>query len=467
MTTKIKFGTDGWRAIIADEYTNANLSRVAHATAQWIKQKKEQPLIVLGYDCRFGGKMFAELTASIFCENGIRVILSDGFVSTPMISFAAKALNSDLGIIITASHNPPSYNGYKVKSPHGGPALQSDITEIENLIPDKAELPETNINQHLESGALKYQDLEILYIDEIKQKFDLESIEKSGLVLAFDAMYGSGQKVIPAVLKNTVLLNCEHNPGFNGVAPEPLEKNLTGLSETIRKSGDIDLGLAVDGDADRIALFDQDGNYIDSHHVILLLIHYLVKYKKMSGKVVIAFSVSNKIKKLCAHYGLDYQVTKIGFKYICEVMIKEDTLVGGEESGGIAVKGHIPERDGIWDGLILLEFLANSGKKITDLIEEIYEIIGPFAYERNDLRLEESQKQQIIENCKQGVYQSFGQFNVENVETIDGFKFYLGDDKTVMIRPSGTEPVLRIYGEGKNKDEVQVILKSVKDTILK
>ncbi|TVR77617.1 MAG: phosphoglucomutase/phosphomannomutase family protein [Chitinophagaceae bacterium] len=464
--TKIKFGTDGWRAIIAKEYTIDNLARVAEATADWVLKNNKKKEIVLGYDCRFGGVMFAEACAKVYCSKGIKVKMSDGFVSTPMISLAAKKLNTGLGIIITASHNPPLYNGYKIKSPFGGPALQSEIDEVEALIPEKAEVPDLNLEDCKKDGLFEYVDLEKMYIDELVGNFDFEMIKKSGLTIAYDAMYGSGQNVIPAVLPDSVLLNCVHNPLFNGVAPEPLAKNLTELSETIKRSGDIDLGLAVDGDADRIALFDNQGKYVDSHHVILLLIHYLVKYKKMTGKVVIAFSVSNKVKKLCEHYGLEYEVTKIGFKHICEIMMKEDTLVGGEESGGIAVKGHIPERDGIWDGIVLLEFMAKTGKTLIDLIDEVYSIVGPFSYERNDLRLKDSEKQSIIDFCKNDKYQAFGEYKVEKIEKTDGFKFYLGNDRTIMIRPSGTEPVLRVYAEGKDAEEVQKMLKAVKATIL-
>lgn len=214
-------------------------------------------------------------------------------------------------------------------------------------------------------------------------------------------------------------------------------------------------------------MYDEKGNYVDAHHLILLLVHYLHKYRQITGKVVIAFSVSNKVKKMCEKYGLVYEVTKIGFKYICEIMMKEDVLVGGEESGGIAVKGHIPERDGIWDGLVILELIAKSGKSMTDLIKEVYDVVGPFSYDRNDLHVTEELKAKIVAKCKADEYKAFGTNKITNVEDIDGYKFYFEEDETVMIRASGTEPVLRVYAEAPTKKRVQELLKAAKEELLK
>jgi len=268
------------------------------------------------------------------------------------------------------------------------------------------------------------------------------------------------------VLPDSIFLHCDYNPSFKGTPPEPLDKNLQELSKLIKDSSDIDAGIATDGDADRIAMYDEKGNYVDSHHLILLLVHYLHKYQKMTGKVVIAFSVSNKVKKMCEQYGLPYQVTKIGFKYICEIMMKEDVLVGGEESGGIAVTGHIPERDGIWDGLVILELIAKSGKSVSDLIKEVYKVVGPFSYDRNDLHITEELKTTIASKCKEGKYESFGSNKITNVEDIDGYKFYFGEEETVMIRASGTEPILRVYAEAPTKKRVQELLKTASETLL-
>ncbi len=463
--TPIKFGTDGWRAIIAQDYTTDNVARVAKATADWINNRSDSPKAVIGFDCRFGGPMFAQLTARVLAENGVKVAIDPNFSSTPMVSLGALQHNATAGIVITASHNPPSYNGFKIKDGFGGPAVPAEISKIEELIPNSYPIPLMSYEDYQRAGMIEEVDLETAYYKHCEDTLDMEAIRDSGLYVAYDAMYGAGQSVLGKLLPQATILHNDYNPSFKGQAPEPLDKNLTELRELLQGGG-YDFGLATDGDADRIGMYDGEGNFVDAHHVILLLIHILYKYKGLKGKVIIAFSVSNKVKKLCEHYGLEYQVTKIGFKYICEIMTKEDVLVGGEESGGIAVKGHIPERDGIWDGLVILEHMAKSGKSVRDLIQEVYEIVGPFAYNRNDLHITNELKQSIIEKCKNGEYKSFGRYTVEGVEDIDGFKFHLTDDCTVMIRPSGTEPVLRVYGEAKDADLVEKVLEATRNTIL-
>src|SRR4051812_48095915 len=234
----------------------------------------------------------------------------------------------------------------------------------------------------------------------------------------------------------------------------------------IRRAGNFDSGLVTDGDADRIGFYDGKGNFIDSHHIILLLIHYLVKYKRMTGKVIIAFSVSPKIQKLCDHFGLKVEVVKIGFKYICEIMINDDVLLGGEESGGIAIKGHIPERDGIWIGLTIWECMASSGKSLQDLIKDVYAIVGPFSFERSDLHLQEEIKNRIINNCKKQVYKSFGEYEILRMDDLDGYKYYFSGDEWLMIRASGTEPVLRNYAESSSSKKTFSILRAAEKTLL-
>jgi len=267
-------------------------------------------------------------------------------------------------------------------------------------------------------------------------------------------------------LPKSFLMNCEYNPGFNGTAPEPILKNLIPFSEAIKNNPDLLCGLATDGDADRIGFFDSKGKFVDSHHLILLLIQYLTEYKNLSGKVVKSFSVSSKVDKLASQLGLETITTKIGFKYICELMITDDVLIGAEESGGIAVKGHIPERDGIWMGLLILEYMALKGKSIDELIQDLYAKVGEFAVERYDLHISEIQKQEIISNCKSNKYTSFGTYNIEQTENLDGFKFHLGNEEWVMIRPSGTEPVLRVYAESQNSEKAFKILDACKNSIL-
>lgn len=467
--TAIKFGTDGWRAIIAKDFTVDNVARVAEATAQWLLKNSKKPSIVVGHDCRFAGELFAETTSMVLASHGIKVYLAKGFISTPMISLGTLRKNADLGVVITASHNPPSYNGYKLKGSYGGPLLPEKIEEIENLIPGKnlIDMDKFSLKAFQDKGLIEYVDLETMYCDHVEANFDLEAIRKSGLKLAYDAMFGSGQNVIKRLLPETIMLHCENNPSFNGQAPEPIHKNLQEFANLIKTSKTIDCGLATDGDADRIGLYDNEGNFIDSHHIILLLIKYLYEQKGMRGKVVTAFSVSPKIGKMCEHFSLENQVTKIGFKYIASVMISEDVLLGGEESGGIAIKGHIPERDGIWMGLTIWEYMAKSGKSLQDLIKEVYAIVGPFAFERSDLHLQEDVKNTIVENCKQNHYSAFGEYKIIKTETIDGFKYFFKDDEWLMIRASGTEPVLRNYAESSSHKNAFSILKAAEQTLLK
>ncbi|MBK9730170.1 MAG: phosphoglucomutase/phosphomannomutase family protein [Chitinophagaceae bacterium] len=464
--TPIKFGTDGWRAIIAQDYTVDNVTRVAYATALWIKKNYPEPKVLIGYDCRFGGQLFAETTAKVMCANGVKVFLAEGFVSTPMVSMGTKHFGAGMGVVITASHNPPSYNGFKLKSEAGGPSSPAIIAEVERMIPDTIEVATVSLTAYESGGLLEYVDLETLYVDLVRKNFDLDGINNSNVIVAYDAMYGAGQNVIPQVLKSPILLHCDYNPSFKGQAPEPLDRNLQELASLIKNSPQNVCGWATDGDADRIGMYDEDGNFVDAHHIILLLIHYLHKYKNMNGKVVVAFSVSDKVKKMCLKYGLPIEVTQIGFKYISEKMVKEDVLVGGEESGGIAVKGHIPERDGIWDGLILLEFMAKTGKTMKQIIQEVYDVVGSFSFDRLDLHLDEALKQQIVQNCKENKYTSFGKYTVQRVEDIDGFKYHFSDNEWIMIRASGTEPLLRVYGEAPTKAEVTELLQTAKKALL-
>ncbi|MFT6321184.1 MAG: phosphomannomutase [Granulosicoccus sp.] len=463
--TPIKFGTDGWRAIIGKEYTVDNVRRVAEGTAKWMKEKGYDK-VVIGHDCRFGGEMFAEAVTQVFGAYGIKVNLAKGFVSTPMVSLGVVKTKSQLGVVITASHNPASYNGYKLKSIHGGPSIPSDIAEVEALVPDVSTIEVPSLEKMKEEGLLNYVDLEGMYLAHVEANFDMDAIRNSGQKIAYDAMYGAGMNAVQKLLPDAIFLHCDDNPGFKGQAPEPIHRNLMELSETIKNDPDITCGLANDGDADRIGMYDGDGNFVDSHHLLLLLLWYMHDYKGLKGKVIITFSVTDKMKKFAESLGLEVEVTKIGFKYIAEIMINDDVLVGGEESGGLAVKGHIPERDGIWMGLLIFEFMAKTGKTLKELIAELYKKVGSFNSDRDDLHIKEEQKIAVIEKCKNDPYQAFGDYNVQSIETIDGFKFYLSDTEWVMIRPSGTEPVLRVYAQAPDAAKVRSILDAVQATIL-
>lgn len=467
MAIPIKFGTDGWRAIIADDYTVDNVMRVAEATALFMKKNKMKRAVI-GYDCRFGGLLFATTTARVLGAYGIQChIASQGFVSTPMVSLGVVKLKASIGIVITASHNPPSYNGYKLKAAYGGPMIPSDVAAVEDLIPEVCSLRELpGLKELREKNLLKEADLETIYLRHARKNFDLKLIKSSAGKIAYDAMYGAGQNAVRKLLPRCVFLHCDYNPGMYGQAPEPIHRNLTLLSETIRKNPKITAGLANDGDADRIGLYDEDGSFVDSHHILLLLLLYMHKYKGMSGKVVFTFSVTDKLKKMAEKFGLPYEITKIGFKYIAEIMTNEDVLVGGEESGGLAVKGHIPERDGVWMGLLIFEFMARTGKTLKQLVQEVYTEVGAFAFDRDDLHITEAQKQNVIKMCKERAYKAFGPFQIKGVDDLDGWKFQFGDEKWVMIRASGTEPVLRVYAQGPNLGECRAMLDAARQTIL-
>lgn len=467
---KIKFGTDGWRAIIADEFTVENVKRVAYATALWLKQNFDNASAVVGCDPRFAGPLFADVTTRVLASQGVKVFrASNVFVSTPMISLGAVRLKTSAGIIITASHNPPAYNGYKIKASYGGPATPEDIEKVESIIPDTLTLDLKSIDDYKNDGLVEFVDLEEMYISHVEANFDLDAIRNHHKAWAYDAMYGAGQNVMLRLFPDITHLHCDHNPGFEGQAPEPIQRNLQQFEDVIKMSeGEIACGLVTDGDADRIGLYDQDGNFVDSHHILLLLIHYMYKVKGQRGEVYSTFSCTSKIQKLCNHYGLNNTVTKIGFKYICDLIVNSGKpfMVGGEESGGIAVDGHIPERDGIWIGLIIWEFMAKTGRSLTDLIQEIYDIVGKFAVERYDLHVTEELKQQIIANSKSDKYDSFGSYKVVKKEDLDGFKFFFEDGSWVMIRPSGTEPVLRVYSEAPTSADSFKILDATKAVLL-
>lgn len=453
---EIKFGTDGWRAIIADTYTLTNVMRVAEGAAQWMKNN-DMGKVVVGHDCRFGGSMFSKATADVFSAFGIEVYIASDYVSTPMVSYGVVNAQADLGVVITASHNPPSYNGFKLKSRFGGPSVPADIAGVEALIPDYSRFADGELTAN--SSLIHEIDLEEIYYQKVMDSFDIKAISDSGINLAYDAMYGAGKRILHRILPKAELLHCDDNPGFHGQAPEPIGRNLNELAAFIRDSEKPFIGLATDGDADRIGLFDEKGNFVDSHNILLLLLYYLAVEKKMTGDVIVTFSVTEKMKKLADQLGLSTTVTKIGFKYIAELMLEQDVLVGGEESGGLAVKGFIPERDGIWIGLTIMEFMAKTGKKLHELVSMIHDRVGTFHSDRDDLHINEEKKQAVIERCGKGGIESIGDLKVKYTDDLDGYKFFFETDgEWVMIRPSGTEPVLRVYAQAASPTRVREIL---------
>jgi phosphomannomutase len=467
---KIKFGADGWRAIIADDFTVENVKRVAYATALWLKQNFEKPSAVVGCDPRFAGPLFADVTTAVLASQGVKVFRAENdFVSTPMISLGAVRKHASAGIIITASHNPPAYNGYKIKAHYGGPATPDDIEKVASQIPETISLELKSVTDYVKDGLVEFVNLEDMYVAHVENGFDMDLIRTCGLGWAYDAMYGAGQNVMRRIMPDISFLHCEHNPGFDGQVPEPIRRNLGEFEDLIKLSeGEIASGLVTDGDASRIGLYDENGDFVDSHHILLLLIHYLYKVKGVKGEVYSTFSCTSKIQKLCDAYGLKNTVTRVGFKYICDLIVNSGKpfMVGGEESGGIAVEGHIPERDGIWAGLMIWEFMAATGSSLSGLVQEIYDVVGEFVVERYDLKVTEEKKQDIISKCKSGGYASFGSLKVVRTEDLDGFKFFFEDDTWVMIRPSGTEPVLRVYCEAPTSADSFKILDIVKGILL-
>lgn len=461
----IKFGTDGWRAIIADDYTVKNVTRVAEATAIFMEERAMQK-VVIGYDCRFGGLLFAETAARVFGSHQIQVIMGDHVASTPMVSLAVRKLGADLGVVITASHNPPSYNGFKLKSSYGGPSVPDDIAAVENHIPEKPMKDLVSLAEMKSKNLITYHNLEDMYYNHVMSSFDIASIRKSDFKVGYDAMYGAGYLIFPRILPEAVCLHCDYNPSFYGQAPEPIERNLQPFSAMIKADPTIQIGIANDGDADRIGMFDGEGNFVDSHHILLLLLYYLFKHKGMTGKVVVTFSVTDKMVQMAKKFGLEVEVTKIGFKYIAEIMTREDVIVGGEESGGLAVKGHIPERDGVWIGLLILEFMAKTGKTLRELILLVYDEVGTFAFDRDDLHITQEQKEEVLAKCHGDTFTSFGPYLITRTEKLDGFKYYLHNDTWVMIRPSGTEPVLRVYCEAPDRAIARTTLDAVRKELL-
>jgi phosphomannomutase len=459
----IKFGTDGWRGVIADDFTFENVARVALATAQYFKRhKKIRNGVVVGYDSRFLSREFAELTATILATKGIKVILSREISSTPMVSLLTKKMNAAGGVVITASHNPAKYNGFKLKGDFGGPAHPEMIQKLEKEL-KKVRSPKLTIrNPHsfgalLAKGLIKELDFTSAYVSDIRAKIDLNVIRASGIRIAYDAMHGAGQGVLEQLVPVSVSLRNTYNPSFGGSHPEPLPQHLKELSATVVLSK-CDIGIATDGDADRVGAFDEHGEFVDSHRIFALLLKYLVETRGMKGEVAKSFSVSQLIDKMCGKYKLTLHETPIGFKHLCRLMTERDILIAAEESGGLGVKGHLPERDGIYIGLLLCEIMAVRKKKLSELVEEVMAEFGWHHFNRVDAHLTEKEKRRILGIYKKGV-KSIGGQPVLKVETKDGFKFFVKNG-WVLVRASGTEPLIRFYAEADTPGNVDSLLNS-------
>ena len=459
----IKFGTDGWRGVIADDFTFENVSRVALATAQYFKRhKKIKKGVIVGYDARFLSREFAELTSVILASKGIKVVLSLEISSTPMVSLLTRNMGAAGGVVITASHNPAKYNGYKLKGDFGGPAHPEMIQKLEKEL-KKVRSPQSSFRNPqsfaslLAKGSIKEIDFTSAYVSDVRAKIDLNAIKASGIRIAFDAMHGAGQGVLEQLVPVSVSLRNTYNPSFGGSHPEPLPQHLKELSATVVLSK-CDIGIATDGDADRIGAFDERGEFVDSHRMFAVLLKYLVETKGLKGDVAKSFSVSQIINKMCAKYGLTLHETAIGFKHLCRLMTELDILIAAEESGGLGVKEHLPERDGIYIGLLLCEVMAVRKKKLSELVEEVMAEFGWHHFNRIDAHLTEKEKKRILGIYKKGV-KSIGGEPILKVETKDGFKLFVRNG-WVLVRASGTEPLIRFYAEADTPGKVESLLKS-------
>jgi alpha-D-glucose phosphate-specific phosphoglucomutase len=458
----ISFGTDGWRAIIADQYTFSNLTIVARATGQWIVDEEvTRNGVVIGYDARFMSREFAQHAASVFASMEIPVRLASSISPTPAVSWAAKHYDA-VGIVITASHNPPNYNGFKIKAPFGGSATPDQIASVEQrLTPIGEGFQVRRFEDCLKLGLIRELSLTEQYLNVLRQKIDIESIKESSLRIGHDPMFGSGMGCIRKLLGDQVFeLHSEVNPSFRGIPPEPIEKNL-GEFSAFMTDNQCDIGIANDGDADRVGLFDENGDFVDSHRILSLLVKYLHEEKGLSGKIVKTFSTTNMLNKQAESYGLPIETTPIGFKYIAEKIVNEDVIAGGEESGGLSVKGHIPERDGLFIGLVVAEMIVKTGKKLSELVAELFDEFGDHAYYRNDLHTEQHKKEAMIDYCTSGKLDSITGIEVVQREFIDGIKHHLADGSWLLVRPSGTEPVLRIYAEAETQEQAQALVEDV------
>jgi phosphomannomutase len=463
MAALIKFGTDGWRAVIADDFTFANLERVAIATARWFKKhKKIRNGVVVGYDARFMSREFAEKSAEVLANNGIKVKLADNISSTPMVSLLAKLENAAGGVVITASHNPARYNGFKIKGDFGGPAHPEMIAAVEKELAKVLKLKNVppgkdSFKKLVEKGKIVHIDMKKRYLDDLGTKIDLGRIKASGTKIMYDVMYGAGQGVLDEVLPDVKQLHHTYNPSFEGVNPEPLAHNLSELMRRVKDEG-YDIGIATDGDADRIGAVDENGNFVDSHRIFSLLLKYLHEEKHLGGAVVKSFSVTQMVNAQCEKYGLQMIETPIGFKHICREMTERDVLIGGEESGGLGVKGHIPERDGIFLGLLLCEMMSVRGKKLSELVQELMDEFGQHEFHRIDLHLTEKEKNAIMKKYQKGV-KDIGGYKVTGRKDTDGFKFFV-EGGWVLVRASGTEPLIRFYAEARSREMVDALLKA-------
>lgn len=476
----IKFGTDGWRAVISEEFTFENVRKVAQAIADKMlvdvkatkKSEGQEVSAVVGYDTRFLSDRYAAAVSEVLAANGIKVWLAQRDAATPMISYAIVDKKTNGGIMITASHNPPRYNGIKLKSKHGGSSSPEDIKDVEaRLRENDAQniTPQTvGLDEALAQGMIAYFDPLPSYQQHLHSLVNFDKIRKASLSVAVDPMYGAGRFYLADLLREAGCrvkeVRGEMNPGFNGSHPEPIAKHLGPLF-TEMETGQYQLGLATDGDADRIGAIDPgdhftDPRFVDPHRIMTVILEYLVHYRGMRGSVVKTVSTTQMLNRLAERYGLPIHETPVGFNHISDLMMEEQVLIGGEESGGISILGHIPEGDGILMGLLLAEVIATHHKTLAQLIQELMVApdVGPFCYARRDQPVTPFDKAKLVASMMGDVPEILAGSKVANVTDQDGVKFIMSDESWLLVRPSGTEPVLRIYAESRTDAQVQTLL---------
>ena len=465
MANGIKFGTDGWRGVIADNFTFENIELVSHACAEQfledLKNKKSNNLVFIGYDRRFLGREFAERVALIFSQKGLNVTIYNKDVPTPMVSFDVKKQNAVSGIVITASHNPANFSGFKIKLPDGCSAPKSYTDKIEDR------LKRIDVRAGVKAGFKPASTIDPSkdYIDFIKKTIDLDKLKSINETVIVDSMHGTGSDYIESLLRNGKIkvktIRGDIDVNFGGINPEPMMPQLLPLSEEVLKNKAL-IGLATDGDADRVGAIDENGEYLNTHKLLAILLYYLVEKKKLSGGVVVTFSQSVLVKKMAEKYRFKIYEVPIGFKHIADLMLKEDILIGGEEANGIGSKLHfIPERDGIFNALLLLEAVNSFGLKPSQLVKKIYDEFGTFYYDRVDMHISSSEIGiDFVEKVKSNLPKEINGVKVKELKTLDGAKIIFEDDSWLLFRASGTEPLLRIYSAGRSKDFVKDMLKS-------
>ena len=464
---QIKFGTDGWRAVIAEDFTFANVARVAQATADYWKSEVQSPKskvfgyelkVIVGYDRRFFSDRFAQITAEVLAGNDFQVILTPEPTPTPSVSFAVKHLNAVGGVMITASHNPPIFNGFKLKSYYGGSSDSETCKAVESFL-DKNPPPLKTQNSKLK---ISVQDVRPAHYAALKKLVDFKLIAKSKLRFAHDALFGVGAGCFETILAGTTCkvttLNGNHDVLFGGINPEPIVQNYA-RSQKFLRAHPHDICLVTDGDADRVGGMDGRGNYLTTHQIICLLLHHFVVNRKQTGRVVKALTTTSMVDKMCAAYNLPLVETGVGFKYICAEMLKGGVLLGAEESGGIGFSGHIPERDGIAAGLMLLELLATEIISVNKMLAKLEKEFGPHRYGRIDTHYPLEKRTALMESLKANPPAKLLRSPMVDVKTFDGVKFVAADSSWLMLRGSGTEPVLRIYAEAKSDADVRKLLR--------